>query len=389
MPHTFHEVLIFVAGSTPQIVTETIQGLSRQSPPVYAAEVHIVTTLPGHQRINKSLLSDGILRRMCTDLSLPPILDSQVYFHIPLSDQGSQLNDIRSERENEIIGDLITSLIRQLAGRTDTRLHCSIAGGRKTMSFYLGAALQLFGRPQDKLYHALVSPEFESNPHFFFIPTKPVDIPGRATDGTAVILNTANASITLAELPCIRLGESVDFKGASFVEMVAEGQRSIDTATLQPEVRIDLPERTIYVGRTQLELIPTQLMLYTAILRQKIKYCKYPERPYCSDCTACHLVLIELATIPALERMADDYAIIYGSRSKADDMKEKWKEGLRSEALRQHISKLNRSLRDQISDQLLSDFIIVECKRSYGSSRYGVRVDKGKIAINSQKEPAR
>ncbi|WP_442891844.1 CRISPR-associated ring nuclease [Dissulfurispira sp.] len=35
------------------------------------------------------------------------------------------------------------------------------------MSFYMGAALQLFGRPWDRLYHVLVTPEFESNPEFF------------------------------------------------------------------------------------------------------------------------------------------------------------------------------------------------------------------------------
>lgn len=390
MSHTpRREILIFVAGSTPQIITETIQGLSRQSSPVYATEIHIITTLLGHQRIYNSLIKDKVLQHMCIDLSIPPIPDNQVYFHIPLSDQGSQLDDIRSERENEIIGDLITSLVRQLAGRADTRLHCSIAGGRKTMSFYLGAALQLFGRPQDRLYHALVSPEFESNPRFFFIPTVPVDISGRAPDGTAVTLNTANAAITLAELPFIRLGGSVGFKGASFVEMVAEGQRSIDTATLQPEVLLDLSERTITIARTQLELIPTQLMLYTAILRQKTEYCKYPERPYCGDCTACYLVMGDLATRPALERMACDYAAIYGNRDKAMELLEKWPDGLDLDALRQHISKLNRSLRDQIADQLLSDYIIIECKRSYGSSRYGVRVDKGKITINCQKEPAR
>lgn len=388
-PTQFREILVLVAGSTPQIITETIQALSRQVPSIKITEVHIVTTSHGSRRIDDALLKGGILKQMCTDLSLPIILDNNISFHIPESDEGVQLDDIRTDRENEIIGNLITSLVRQLTSNPDSRLHCSIAGGRKTMSFYLGAALQLFGRPQDKLYHALVSPEFESNPNFFFIPSQPVDIPGRDANGGAITLNTANAAISLAELPFIRLGERVNYKGASFLEMVADGQRSIDTATLQPEVAIDLSERTVNIGHASLELVPTQLMLYASLLRQKYEYCKYPERTYCGDCTACYIVMGELATRAALEKMARDYAIIYGNSDKALDLQEKWPEGFDMDALRQHFSKLNRSLRDQLSDPLIADCVIVECKRAYGSSRYGVRVDKGKITISDEKEPVR
>ncbi len=382
MPSTiFKEILVFAAGSTPQIVTESIQALSFQTPPVYADELHIVTTYFGQQRINETLLQGGILERMCADLSLPSISVHKIFFHIPLTDDGIQLADIRTDRENELFGDLITSLVRTLSSDPNSRLHCSIAGGRKTMSFYLGAALQLFGRYQDKLYHALISPEFEANPHFYYIPTTPTSIPGRVANGSSVTLNTADAIITLAELPFIRLGERINYKGASFSEMVAEGQRTIDTATLQPEVRVNLKDRTVIIGGLQLELVPTQLMLYAAILRQKSEYCKYPERDYCADCTACYLVIVELGTRQALEKMACDYAVIYGGNDKAVDLLEKWPHGFDIQALRQIISKLNRSLRDQLTDPLLIDCVSVECKRSYGSSRYGVRIEKGKVTI--------
>ena len=40
------------------------------------------------------------------------------------------------------------------------------------MSFYMGAAMLLFGRPWDKLYHILVTPEFETNHEFFYKPQK-------------------------------------------------------------------------------------------------------------------------------------------------------------------------------------------------------------------------
>jgi CRISPR-associated protein (TIGR02584 family) len=58
--------------------------------------------------------------------------------------------------------------VRELTADPDCAIHASIAGGRKTMGFYLGYALSLFGRPQDRLSHVLVSSPFESNQNFFY-----------------------------------------------------------------------------------------------------------------------------------------------------------------------------------------------------------------------------
>ena len=44
------------------------------------------------------------------------------------------------------IADAITALVRALTADPGSAVHASIAGGRKTMGFYLGYALSLFGR---------------------------------------------------------------------------------------------------------------------------------------------------------------------------------------------------------------------------------------------------
>lgn len=85
---------------------------------------------------------------------------------------GNPIEDIRTIEENTAFANLITSFIRDKAEDTDTILHCSVAGGRKTMSIYMAYALQLFGRPQDTLSHVLVSEGFESHPEFFYIQKK-------------------------------------------------------------------------------------------------------------------------------------------------------------------------------------------------------------------------
>ncbi|MBF4102237.1 hypothetical protein INT80_01850 [Gallibacterium anatis] len=45
-------------------------------------------------------------------------------------------------------------------------MHVSIAGGRKTMGFFAGYALSLYGRAQDSLSHVLVSAEYEAIQNF-------------------------------------------------------------------------------------------------------------------------------------------------------------------------------------------------------------------------------
>jgi len=124
----------------------------------------------------------------------------------------TKLADIRTVKENEATGDRISSFIRTKTSEPGTRLHCSLAGGRKTMSFYLGAALQLFGRPQDRLYHILVSPEFESNPSFFYPHKTDTTIECRMPDGTTARLNSRTAKVELAELPFVRLGSNLSPK---------------------------------------------------------------------------------------------------------------------------------------------------------------------------------
>ena len=379
----YREIFVFVAGSTPQIVSETIYALSRQSPPVHPDKLIIITTATGRRKITESLIGQGILQRLVSEYSLPPLSFTEASFRIATGSEGGDLDDIRSAEENEAVGDLITSVIRQESADPGTRLHCSLAGGRKTMSFFLGSALQLFGRPQDRLYHVLVSPEFEANPAFFYPPVKPQTIQCRLPDGTTADLSTASARIELAELPFVRLSGRFTLKGSSFRELVDESQEGIDTAAIQPQVRVNLAERTVTIGGTLVELVPVQLAIYTSILRQKTDHCIYPDRHHCLDCTGCYRVLSQFATAQALEEMVTDYGRIYADNPmRVEDFSSRWNpKKLELPILRQNISKINRAIREQVVDNTLAEYFVIASEKVYGGSRYGVRVEKGRIAI--------
>ncbi|MBW2308583.1 MAG: TIGR02584 family CRISPR-associated protein [Deltaproteobacteria bacterium] len=380
----YREILVFVAGTTPQIITETLYGLVfEKDPPILPDEIHIITTQPGKSLIERELFQKGRLEAFFKEFDLEPIPVEKVHIIVVQDPYGDHLDDIREAHHNEAVGDLIAEFIKEKARDPASRLHCSMAGGRKTMSFYLGSALQLFGRAWDRLYHVLVTPEFESHPDFYYKPKEDRILEVKDVHGNRIrVLNTRDASITLAELPFIRLRNKLSLESMPFRELVAEGQRDLDAAMVQQKLEVNLQARRVRIGSNSIEMLPVQLMLYCAFLREKIQRCHYPNRLLCLDCTDCFRALVDLAGRHALEAMAQDYKRIYGPRLvRIENLLDKWKEGFDVEALRQHVSKINRTLKEGMGDETLAPFYMVTTVGKHGSKRYGVRAERGKIRI--------
>ncbi len=80
--------------------------------------------------------------------------------------------------------------------------------------------------------------------------------------------------------------------------------------------------------------------------------------------------------------MAKDYRKIYTIHPlKADDLLNKHKDGLDQPTIRQNISKINRAIKEQLKDETLFPYYTITAIKKYAGSRYGVRVEKGKIRI--------
>lgn len=376
-------ILIFVAGITPQIITETLYALHHKKPSIHPDEIFIITTITGKGKLEKNLIEDGKLSAFYKEFAIKPVFPDILLIS---NKRGDSLDDIKTDEDNEDVGNFIARFIREKAKQKDTRLHCSIAGGRKTMSFYLGAALSLFGRPQDKLYHVLVTPEFESHPDFYWKPKKNTSLIVNAREGKIIKrLNTKDADIYLAELSFIRIGNKFtlsDKKG--FKELVLEGQKEIDTAPAQMPLRVSIKERVIKIGDISIEMVPIQLVVYMEFLRRKLKQCAHPGKPYCLDCIDCFPLIKggDLSDTKTIEEMAKRYKEIYGQReSKDEEFSERWKNKEVDDILRQNISKINRRIREHLNDEILASFYTITPVGKYGGKRYGIKVDKKKIAI--------
>ena len=378
----FNEVLVFVAGSTPQIITETIQALICQKPPITPHSVRIITTVTGKRLVEKALIDEHILAELCQEYDIPLIKLNDADFLLLRDQYGNEIAELWSIEEHEAAADQIVNYLGELASDPKNRLHCSLAGGRKTMSYFMGLSFQLVARKWDKLYHILVSPDFEKNRSFYYKPRHNKVITAYNSDGGAKNINTDDAQVSLIELPLIYLRDKLFQGGTSLVEIVSAGQRSINSSSVQHPVNVNLPKRSLSIGNKLVILPPVLLTTYTAFLRMKIGRCKMPVRSLCAECTECFMSLVDMRHPSFIGYMGCDYRQIYGGDVfKSDELVKNVTESRGNENLLQQISKINKVIKAEIKEEILLSYYVIKSQKMYGASRYGVKVDKGLIHI--------
>jgi CRISPR-associated protein (TIGR02584 family) len=261
-PQKKRRILICVTGLSPQIVTETLFALSvSQTPRWVPDEIRLITTQRGADNARLTLLSDnpGWFHRLCRDWHLPPIAFDASHIEVLQDDQGKPLDDIRDDQDNQRAADGIADLVRRMTEDEHTEIHASIAGGRKTMGFFMGYAMSLWGRPQDKLSHVLISAPFESRPEFFYpTPTTHV-IPARAPGQDP--LDASTAKVWLGDIPFVRLRgllpSSITQQNSGFAQAVAAANQALD----QIDLTIDIAQSCVNINQQRIALPPMQIGL--------------------------------------------------------------------------------------------------------------------------------
>jgi CRISPR-associated protein (TIGR02584 family) len=263
-------ILLCVAGLTPQIITETLYALTQQRDE-RVDEIRVITTLAGRDCIMKDLLTpqQGRFFEFCRDFNLDPqqIKFDRTCIYILHRPDGAMLEDIRSVSDNEAAANQICDIVRRLTREPNTRIHASAAGGRKTMSVYLTAAMQLFGRTNDQLSHVLVSEDFETHPDFFYKPPVARTLEKRDRQGSLIKrLSTADAEIHLADIPFIRLrgivSEWLAEDRPAYREMVLRAQENLAFLEFESSLRLR-PEDYSVAVETPSPLLPSRSVVLT------------------------------------------------------------------------------------------------------------------------------
>lgn len=260
------KTLLCALGLTPQILTETIYALTKGTENRESwipDEIFVVTTERGYRNIQLELThpATGQLNRLCKDYGLSPLAIPQENIVLLKSGDGA-FTDIRTPEDNANAGNQIAEVVQRLTSDPQRELHVSLAGGRKTMGFYLGYALSIYGREQDRLSHVLVDGPYENLKDFYY-PTPYSEV---VRDNTGQPFDAREARVMLGEIPFFslrgHLPEHIVQAPKDFSKLVS----LIKQMTQLPTVKADLKIGEVWIDGHKLQLSPKEQVVYTFAL---------------------------------------------------------------------------------------------------------------------------
>lgn len=364
-------ILLAISGLSPQVITETLFALHQDG--ISVDEIHILTTRTGRDRALSALLApqDGYFYRYLKEYGINSrsIRFTPESVHVLRDKTGRPLDDITCADDNEILLNACLTLTHRLTKRPDDTVFFSIAGGRKTMSACLMTAAQFYGRSQDRIYHVLVSPEFENHPNFYYPPVKQVMLEARDERGGKILRDTASASITLVPIPFISLRDAIHDAATGRVQTPARLLRHLIREREEP-LTIDLTKGKILYKKKELAMPPARLALYAFLAGRKLA-CRLV-RAGCAGCQECYLDYEQISA--AQNDITGIYKKLGGSTEGKGIC------ALEKDELRAYVSKIRQDIGRAFGATAAQQLTITAAgKKPY--TRYGIGLDREKIKL--------
>ena len=330
-------------------------------------EVHILTTAEGAERARLALLSDqpGWFHRFMADYQLSGIEFDAARIHVLRGPDGQPLADIRTADDNACAADQIAEQVRRFTADKNVHLHVSLAGGRKTMGFFAGYALSLWGRDGDRLTHVLVSDPYESSWDFFY-PT-PYERIIEARNGK--LADCQHAEVTLADIPFVRLRHGLPqalLDGRSgFAQAVQAAQDQLGP----PRLLIDLKARQIDAAGRRIALAPAELAFLAWFARRALQGRAGLERPSDAEPSQAHA-----------HAYLAEYRHILGHLGDDDRAATRYRHGMSQGDFDERKSKLKRALVDALGSAAAQPYLIVGEGRAPMRYRLALAADAVRFA---------
>lgn len=369
-------ILLAVTGLSPQVITETMYALHQNYQKL--DEIHIITTKTGKEKICSQLIGcgRGYFYKYLEEYGFKKdhILFNHSHVHVITDEYGNELEDISSDYDNERLLEKCLELAFEFTSDENTSVFFSIAGGRKTMSSCLTLAAQLYGRPQDRLYHVLVSPEFENNRDFFYPHRKSRKIKLFDSKGHPYYKETRFADVILVHIPFVSIRHYLS---------PDQLKRPKDPGTLmlslikeeEARLAVNLPAKRISYKNVELDMMPSQMALYAFFVLQK-KECQ-KNQDNCIGCQDCFM------DISAIAQNSEGIAKIYKQISGTRPFEEMSSSGIAALTTENY-----RSLRSKINKKLVKTFgycaaqkIGITAAGTRPDTTYGILMDKKQIQM--------
>jgi CRISPR-associated protein Csx14 len=368
-------ILLAVCGLSPQVITETLYALHMNRQKVDA--VHVITTRDGKGKIYSELLSgeSGHYYRYLKEYGIDPtsIDFGHKNIHAVTDAHGNEIADIADEEDNERLLKKCLELSFHLTKNSETAVFFSVAGGRKTMSSCLALAAQMYGRQQDRLYHVLVTPEFESNRNFFYPPQASQAIELKDGQGRPYVRETRYAAVNLIHMPFFSIRSQLSSEMLKAPEDPAALMLSLVKEGRHPLVVNLLAGKIIYKNM-EFDMMPAHLALFAFFAMIK-KNCE-KEAETCRDCTDCFLdaqSAIDSGEIKSL------YRKLAGAKP-IEEMSDTGITNLNKENFHSFKAKIKKDLQERFGTYALKELEIASIG-TRPDKRYGLRIDKSKIEM--------
>ena len=369
-------ILLAVTGLNPQVITETLYALHQNNR--YVDVIHVITTRDGKEKIYAELLGKrkGHYYRYLEEYNIDPgaINFDHRNVHVIADEHGIEIPDIVSESENEQLLKKCLELTFHFTRDSETAVFFSVAGGRKTMSSCLTLAAQMYGRPQDRLYHVLVSAEFESNRDFYYPPIESQTIELKDSIGQPFFKETRYAQVNLIHIPFVSIREQLTTDllkepkdpGSLLVSLIREDV---------PKLTVNLITGKITFNKLELDMMPARMALYAFFAMQK-KNCSQ-DMESCGNCREC---FIDIQTIfERQEQITDLYKKVCGTRP-LNEMSDTGINNLNADNFNSYKSKIKGNLINRFGPYALKELEITSVGKRPDTC-YGILMDKAKIEI--------
>ncbi len=265
-------VLIALLGLSPATLTETIWALAEQEEPQLPDRVIVITTTTGKKRLQEVLFTgdtwEQFKRTLVNAFGLN--IECKLRFGnipecirvIPDASLSSELDDIRSPKDNRAVADFLMENLRGLTENNSTVLITSIAGGRKTMGALLLSVMTLIGRIEDRVTHVLVDEPWDRVPGFLY--------PGCTGDfldpESGKILCSDKAKLSLAEVPFIPLRylfeKELRRSAGSYLRLVDELRSRTLNMVTQVEIFLIPATASLQINNAHISLSPMEYAFY-------------------------------------------------------------------------------------------------------------------------------
>jgi len=297
-----------------------------------------------------------------------PIAFSQENIHVIRSADGRQADDISTEADHVAMADFILSHIKRLTDDQNTVIHASLAGGRKTMTFFMGYALSLYGRVCDTLSHVLVTDGFESLRDFYYPTPYDHTLPGRNNNE---LLNAKDARVTLTDIPFVRLRDEIPQSLIAGQASYAQVIERLNLSSRPLFLVIDLPRCQLICSDIDIPMAPINLAFYLWFVERHLQNMPPLEVP--PKGTKDKIYASEF--LRQYRKVVDAF--------KADDAAMTGlKDGMSHDYFSERKSRVMRDLKHYLGEELAKRYGIQVLDRRGRYQRFGLAIPRDKLSVN-------